>query len=363
MEEENARSDETSVYLPLIVQDGANIIHRHPGERTLRALALSDAFWATQGFPILSVLPLGMEKCACSAEEEAWLQQALSRGALLLAPCAQRGDDDLFSLSLAMRHDAYLVSNDRFADQKERVAGAAGCAPEQVQAWLDDRVITFAWAGDNFVPHPLAATRAFKDARGAPPALLRTVAGASAAPGPAHDGDAMAEAPTAAPPAPAVGGGGGGAALLVPIPARAAGAVIGRGGATIRQIQARTGAHVDVPREDDAGGASIRTVVITGTPAACEAARAEVLAALAGGDANALPPGHVAFHAGIPDDRAGALIGKGGATIRDLQDRTGCRVSVAATADATGLRLVAITGPLPGVELAKAELEAIAARR
>ena len=343
--------------------DGANLIHRHPGERTLRALLLADAYLSSHSFPTLFVLPLSMEKVCRGAEEDAWLNRSLLSGALLLAPCSSRGDDDLFSLSLAVQHNAFLISNDRFADQVARVAGAAGVTAEAVQRWLDDKVVPYAWAGDNFVPHPLAATRAFKDARGAPPALLRTVAGASAAPGPAHDGDAMAEAPTAAPPAPAVGGGGGGAALLVPIPARAAGAVIGRGGATIRQIQARTGAHVDVPREDDAGGASIRTVVITGTPAACEAARAEVLAAIAGGDANALPPGHVAFHAGIPDDRAGALIGKGGATIRDLQDRTGCRVSVAATADATGLRLVAITGPLPGVELAKAELEAIAARR
>jgi polyribonucleotide nucleotidyltransferase len=44
--------------------------------------------------------------------------------------------------------------------------------------------------------------------------------------------------------------------------------------------------------------------------------------------AAALPPGHAAFHAFLSDDRAGALIGKGGATIRALTEETGTQINI-----------------------------------
>jgi far upstream element-binding protein len=81
-----------------------------------------------------------------------------------------------------------------------------------------------------------------------------------------------------------------------------------------------------------------------------------------GGGGGGAPLPHAAFHAFLSDDRAGALIGKGGATIRELQQRTGCRIQVAAAPDAEGRRLVSVAGPPAGVEAAKAEVLAIAAR-
>jgi far upstream element-binding protein len=315
-----------------------------------------------------------MEKCARGADEEAWLGRSLARGTLLLAPCQTRGDDDLFSLSLAVQHSAWLVSNDRFADQVGRVAGAAGVPVDTVQRWLDDKIITYGWAGDNFVPHPLAATRAMKDMRSTPSTLLLTAAAGSGGGGGSSGGGggggggagtARYDSGGAAAPPPLSVAGGSAATLCVAIPGDRAGAVIGRGGTTIKQIQARTGTHVDVPREGDAGNPAVRTVVITGSSlAACEAARAEVLAALQQHDTPAggapPPPGHAIFHATVSDERAGALIGKGGATIRDLQERSGCRIQVAPSPDAAGLRLVTIAGPLAGVQQARAQVAAIA---
>jgi far upstream element-binding protein len=171
---------------------------------------------------------------------------------------------------------------------------------------------------------------------------------------------------------------GGAASVQVVIPDERAGAVIGRAGGNIKQIQARTGTHINVPREGDAANRAVRTVTISGPSTAhCEAAKAEVLAALhigggpGGGGAagepgapGALPPpppGQTQFQMQVLDDRAGAIIGKGGATIRDLQDRTGCRIQVPNQADpTTGMRNVIITGLPPNVEMAKGEVMAIA---
>jgi far upstream element-binding protein len=176
--------------------------------------------------------------------------------------------------------------------------------------------------------------------------------------------------------APAGSVAGGAASVTVQIPDDRAGAVIGRAGGNIKQIQARTGTHVNVPREGDAANRAVRTVIITGpTTAHCEAAKAEVLAALhiggggggAGGEPGAPaplpapPPGQTQFAMQVLDDRAGAIIGKGGATIRDLQDRTGCRIQVPNQADpTTGMRNVIITGLPANVEMAKGEVMAIA---
>lgn len=49
-----------------------------------------------------------------------------------------------------------------------------------------------------------------------------------------------------------------------PSPTQLAGRIIGKGGASVKAIQAESGAHIDVP---PSGGSKTRILTITGTPA------------------------------------------------------------------------------------------------
>jgi transcription antitermination factor NusA-like protein len=183
------------------------------------------------------------------------------------------------------------------------------------------------------------------------------------------------------------GGGGGEARATCSCPDEKVGAVIGRQGGNIKTIQGKTGTHVSVPKEQDPANRGTRLIVVTGpSQAAVDAAMAEIQSLIAGGGdplPAGMPPmpafggggmpygggvtvagpgGTVSFSTQLTEDRAGALIGRGGATIRDLQDRSGARISCPTGTDpATGMRNVLISGPAHAVEMAKAEVAAIAA--
>jgi len=124
------------------------------------------------------------------------------------------------------------------------------------------------------------------------------------------------------------------------IPDNKTGLVIGRGGRTIKAIQDRTGAHLDVPRMPDADDPSSRTVVISApTEAMAKAAQDEVFGLLAadearqagggggvggpGGGMGADAPGQTIP---VPNETVGALIGRGGAVIQDMQARSGASI-------------------------------------
>ena len=205
-EEEAEPAPSGGAYRPLIILDAANIVRSNPGATaTLAPLLAADAFWRSQGFPaVVSVLPMGMEAQASGSAERAWAAAARACGALVLVPCRDRGADDLFSISLAVQHDGFLVSNDRYADHTGTIAASSGAAPAAVESWLSRRVVTFAWGGPAlFLPHPLLLNAALREARQAPPSLGVWGSAAAPAAAPASAAAPAAAAPAPAPPAPA----------------------------------------------------------------------------------------------------------------------------------------------------------------
>lgn len=168
--------------------------------------------------------------------------------------------------------------------------------------------------------------------------------------------------------------GGGGPSVQCPVPNEMVGSIIGRAGMTIKALQARTGTHIQIPREADVGNPKIRTITITSATAeGVQAAQAELMRLVqnqsdmnGGGAAGVGTPfaGYVPPEASVslnvPNERVGAVIGRAGLVIKEIQQRTGTRVQMPREIDpAASFRMVTITGSTQAVESARSEIQAI----
>mmetsp|Transcript_30538 Transcript_30538/g.62326 ORF Transcript_30538/g.62326 Transcript_30538/m.62326 type:complete len:719 (-) Transcript_30538:277-2433(-) len=124
------------------------------------------------------------------------------------------------------------------------------------------------------------------------------------------------------------------------------GAVYGKGGATLRSIQDRTGVQIDVER-----GPTHATVSVMGTPEASERARHMLQRAIDG--EVELGPGEVAEDIELGSATA-AVIGRGGSNVVDLEKRHGVKVNVRSE-----LQVARIVGRPEKVAAATKDIEAI----
>lgn len=174
------------------------------------------------------------------------------------------------------------------------------------------------------------------------------------------------------------------------VPNSCVGVIIGKGGETIRDMQSRTGAHIKVTPDREAAGAAERSITLSGPPHAIELANTLVMDLVReglsrfGGQNTGAPTtdafsrySSVVETLMVPNDKVGLVIGKGGATIRELQQRSGARIQVAKEGEAGAAgaggslygapgqplppqggagvtRAVTLTGPRPFVDAAKA---------
>lgn len=60
--------------------------------------------------------------------------------------------DDSYCLEYARSHDAFLVSNDRYRDQFERIT--SGSERSDLRAWLKSHLVSFTFVSDEFLPNP-----------------------------------------------------------------------------------------------------------------------------------------------------------------------------------------------------------------
>jgi far upstream element-binding protein len=135
------------------------------------------------------------------------------------------------------------------------------------------------------------------------------------------------------------------------VPDRTVGLIIGRGGETIRDLQERSGCHVNiVGAQKSVNG--LRPVNLIGSREAAARAKDLIMEIVesdskggagkdrvpaqrdAGRDASY---GATAGYGGgdkindsiyVPSDAVGMIIGKGGETIKDMQSTTGCKINV-----------------------------------
>eukprot|EP00474_Spongospora_subterranea_P000617 CRZ01075.1 hypothetical protein [Spongospora subterranea] len=160
---------------------------------------------------------------------------------------------------------------------------------------------------------------------------------------------------------------------IINVAANAVGQIIGRGGDTIKMLQTKTGAFIQVSRESDPSS-NMKTVTLEGTASQIEHAEDEIMkilheneqrdqirggSSLGGGAGLGFSSDNITEIIRIPHDAVGLLIGKGGLTIKQLQMRTGCNIQVQRDVDADPssiTRDVTLNGTPRQLEEAKREV-------
>lgn len=157
--------------------------------------------------------------------------------------------------------------------------------------------------------------------------------------------------------------------IKVQIPNDKVGIIIGKQGVTLRAIQDRTRATMQIPTQCDDDDPTMRTISIgADMKEDADAAQKEIFmllqqqtqAQIMASAATTAPLQAVCI--AIPDDKVGLLIGKGGITIRELKGRCKVNLLLPTSADPGSYpptRTITIQGSPEGQMLARFEIENI----
>ncbi|KAJ6788497.1 hypothetical protein PWT90_09679 [Aphanocladium album] len=181
--------------------------------------------------------------------------------------------------------------------------------------------------------------------------------------------------------------------MQIMVPDRTVGLIIGRGGETIRDLQERSGCHINIVHESKSVN-GLRPVNLIGTPVATARAKDFILEivdsdsrtdAPPGGAPGGAPggghkpppmsrggggqsrdnynqhgnnpydgPGKVTEAIYVPSDAVGMIIGKGGETIREIQSQAECKINVASSSGPGEVqREISLIGAPESIERAK----------
>lgn len=139
-----------------------------------------------------------------------------------------------------------------------------------------------------------------------------------------------------------------------------AGLLIGRGGENVKMIQEQSQTMINVPKEADIND-GMRKVTIKGTRSAIQMAKdliwkmIEATGENLGRTGLAGPKEHK-VELPVSEDMVGAIIGKGGETIRRIQQSSKARIQIAKDQEGP-IRVVVVRGTEEAVQAAKVEIE------
>ncbi|KAK5046029.1 hypothetical protein LTR84_008816 [Exophiala bonariae] len=166
-----------------------------------------------------------------------------------------------------------------------------------------------------------------------------------------------------------------GDSLQMLVPDRTVGLIIGRGGETIRDLQDRSGCHVNIVGENKSIN-GMRPVNLIGSPSAQQYARDLILEIVesdqkgisvkdlhrdredthgggGGGGGGGSGNGKINDSITVPGEAVGMIIGKGGESIRDMQNQTGCKINVSSATGRDIEREIGLIGTRQAIDAAK----------
>ncbi|KAH9898655.1 hypothetical protein F4778DRAFT_189971 [Xylariomycetidae sp. FL2044] len=161
--------------------------------------------------------------------------------------------------------------------------------------------------------------------------------------------------------------------MQIMVPDRTVGLIIGRGGETIRDLQERSGCHINIVGESKSVQ-GLRPVNLIGSPEAAAQAKELILEIVdsdnrnVGGNNNTnkqqmprndyAPQEKVNDSIYVPSEAVGMIIGKGGETIREMQNMTGCKINVSqASGPGEVEREIGLVGSHEAISRAKRAIE------
>jgi far upstream element-binding protein len=165
-------------------------------------------------------------------------------------------------------------------------------------------------------------------------------------------------------------------AMQIMVPDRTVGLIIGRGGETIRDLQERSGCHINIVGVQKSIN-GLRPVNLIGTPEASQKAKDLIMEIVESdtrgpGAQNDAPPqngghnprndfqqnqnrdhGKINETIYVPSEAVGMIIGKGGETIKEMQSTTQCKINVTQASGADVEREIGLVGTAQAIEQAK----------
>lgn len=154
-----------------------------------------------------------------------------------------------------------------------------------------------------------------------------------------------------------------GNSLQILVPDRTVGLIIGRGGETIKDLQDRSGCHVNITAEAQSIN-GMRPVNLIGNASSQQHAQ-DLIMEIVESDQKGISvkelrtrgrdDSHEKINDSImvPGDSVGMIIGKGGETIRDMQNSTGCKINVSPASGRDIQREIGLIGTRHAIEAAK----------
>lgn len=169
--------------------------------------------------------------------------------------------------------------------------------------------------------------------------------------------------------------------MQIMVPDRTVGLIIGRGGETIRDLQERSGCHVNIVGEQKSVN-GLRPVNLIGSREAAARAKDLIMeivesdskTAAAGGTGKERGPPQrdaprdsgmgaaggdkITDSIFVPSEAVGMIIGKGGETIKDMQNTTGCKINVSPSSGPGEVeREIGLVGSRESIDRAKRAIE------
>ena len=156
------------------------------------------------------------------------------------------------------------------------------------------------------------------------------------------------------------------------VPDRTVGLIIGRGGETIRDLQERSGCHVNIVAEDKSIN-GMRPVNLIGSASSQARARQMIAEVVDSDTRNAASntkqdnnrgnqgrddpygsgPDKINDTIFVPGEAVGMIIGKGGESIKDMQNSTGCKINVSPAQGRDIEREIGLVGTRHAIDAAK----------
>jgi hypothetical protein len=144
---------------PLIVIDGPNVACKHGRDQEISSegIKLVLDYYTQRGHDAIAFLPQQYVRGRKNPKEGALpvinlplLNELVEQGKVILTP--PQDYDDSYCINYAMKHDACIVSNDRYWDHIDRLKTEN--EKRMMKQWLRGHVISFTFVRDEFLPNP-----------------------------------------------------------------------------------------------------------------------------------------------------------------------------------------------------------------